>query len=127
MRLSFMPNGARGTPALLFSQATPAAAAELRNAVEPLMAGISRRMPLHEIPAISVAPGLTFAAAPGSSAGVRQLGPLDFVWEETLPGWLRVYDLLEPFTMPPTDDGLRVQQLHSAGAIAVILSTGDTW
>lgn len=127
MLLSFVPHGAPHTLALLFSQATPYAVAQLRDMVEPLMAGISRRMLLHEIPAVSTAPGLTVAAVPGAAAGVRQLGPQDFEWEETLPGWLRVYDLLEPFTMPPTDDGLRVQQLHSAGEIAVILSTGDTW
>jgi hypothetical protein len=83
-------------------------------------------MLFNEIATLSSSPGFLFSGVPGSAAGVRQLGPQDFVWEETLSGWLRVYDLLEPFTMPG-GDGVRWQKLQSAGEIAVIISTGDTW
>jgi hypothetical protein len=126
MLLSFAPTGPTGKAALLLRHATPETAALLRNAVEPLMAGISRRAPFHEIERITAAAEIRFAGVQGKAPGVRQTGPAEFVWEETLTGWLRVYDLLEDFTTAPAKGTLPPRELQSAGEIAVIISTGDS-
>lgn len=124
MHLSFLPEGPGGRPALILSRVTPSAARLFRDTVEPLMAGISRRMPFHEIAGLSNPAGLSFAGVPGATPGARQVSATAFDWEETLPGWLRVYDLLEPFaTADAAATPLRAQ-LTSAGGISVVVTTG---
>ncbi len=123
MHLSFLPDGPGGRPALLLSQVTPTSARLFRDTVEPLMAGISRRMPFHEIAGLVNPAGLIFAGVPGPTPGVRQVASAAFDWEENLPGWLRVYDLLEPFTAAATGTSPLSAQLTSVGGIAVTVTT----
>ena len=127
MLLSFVADGATDTPALIFHQASAPAVQELRNAIEPLMAGIARQVPLHEVRAIAVDGGVRLSANAGTAVGARQSGPGTFIWEETKPGWFAIFEALEPLATAESGTTVRFKHLGTRGPVTVIMTTGDRW
>lgn len=127
MHVALVQDGAKDAQTIVFRRATPEAVRELQNAIEPLMAGISRQVPIHDLPGISTDDGVQVIAAAGGAVGGRQAGPKILVWEESKPSWFAVFEALEPFTEPAATTEVRSTPLGTKGPLSVVLSTGDSW
>jgi len=125
MKLEFLANGSPDCPLIRIYEFNSKEAYELRRIALQLARGREKVVRLHKQPNATVISGFELTLQQGKKdRGVSEISPLKFEWVLSQAGWLKVADLIRPFSRGATKGW---QWLCEIGRTRILLSCDGHW